>query len=150
MPESIKVNGNTVTANVADGAKNDLFTGKWEVAAIPTENIPDEEGYTIYSTSFKVTNTKSGSSWYAIYLDDYIDMIKLDECQNNLYDKEEIYFSIDNLEPISLASVNYGGRYVISEGIIDSNNDVMHTVKVWYKSDEKKHYHGKISVECLR
>jgi hypothetical protein len=42
MPESIKVNGNTVTANVADGAKTDLFTGKWEVAAIPTENIPDE------------------------------------------------------------------------------------------------------------
>ena len=42
MPESIKVNGNTVTANIADGAKNDLFTGKWEVSAIPTENIPDE------------------------------------------------------------------------------------------------------------
>ena len=109
-------------------------------SALNGENIP----------GIKVTNTKSGSSWYAIYLDDYVDAIKLDECQNNLYDKEEIYFSIDNLEPISLASVNYGGRYVISEGIIDSNNDVTHTVKVWYKSDEKKHYHGKISVECLR
>ena len=42
MPESIRVNGNTVTANVADGAKNDLFTGKWEVAVVPTVNIPDE------------------------------------------------------------------------------------------------------------
>lgn len=130
---------------------SDNEDGMSDIVNFTEENIPDDEdGYTIYSTSFKVTNTKSGSSWYAIYLDDYVDAIKLDECQNNLYDKEEIYFSIDNLEPISLASVNYGGRYVISEGIIDSNNDVTHTVKVWYKSDEKKHYHGKISVECLR
>ena len=43
MPEAIKVSGNTVTANVADGAKNDLFTGKWEVAAVPTVNIPVED-----------------------------------------------------------------------------------------------------------
>ena len=118
---------------------SDNEDGMSDIVNFTEENIPDdEEGYTIYSTSFKVTNTKSGSSWYAIYLDDYVDAIKLDECQNNLYDKEEIYFSIDNLEPISLASVNYGGRYVISEGIIDSNNDVTHTVKVWYKSDDKK------------
>lgn len=43
MPEAIKVSGNTVTANVADGAKNDLFTGKWEVAVVPTVNIPVED-----------------------------------------------------------------------------------------------------------
>lgn len=130
---------------------SDNEDGMSDIVNFTEENIPNnEEGYTIYSTSFKVTNTKSGSSWYAIYLDDYVDMIDLDGCHNNLYDKEDIYFSIDNLDPISLSSVNYGGRYVISEGIIDSNNDVIHTVKVWYKSEEKKHYHGKISVECLR
>ena len=43
MPEAIKVSGNTVTANVADGAVNDLYTGKWEVAAVPTVNIPVED-----------------------------------------------------------------------------------------------------------
>ena len=56
---------------------SDNEDGMSDIVNFTEENIPDDEvGYTIYSTSFKVTNTKSGSSWYAIYLDDYVDAIK--------------------------------------------------------------------------
>jgi outer membrane protein assembly factor BamD len=78
---------------------------------------------------------------------------RLDDIKNNYKDniyKDEIYFSIDNSEPIMLSSVNYGGRYVITEGIVDSNNDVTHALKIWHMGYSENHFHGKITVKFLR
>lgn len=108
------------------------------------------DGAVIYSTEFTVSNYKGLNSWYAVYLDNYQDMIVYDNCGDKQLSEDEIYFSIDNSEPIMLSSVNYGGRYVITEGIVDSNNVVTHTLKVWHMGYSENHFHGKITVKFLR
>lgn len=117
-----------------------------------TEEDGDSEGdgAVIYTTEFTVTNYKGLNSWYAVYLDDYQDMIDYHDCGDKQFNKDEIYFSIDNSEPIMLSSVNYGGRYVITEGIVDSNNDVIHSLKIWHMGYSEEHFHGKIVVKFLR
>ena len=72
---------------------------------------------------------------------------KLTYLQENIYSKLVNYHG---KEKSKLYLDSQRDAIKLVKGIIDSNNDVTHTVKVWYKSDEKKHYHGKISVECLR
>ena len=114
------------------------------------DSDPNGEGAVVYSTEFTVSNYKGLSSWYAVYLDDYQDMIEYDKCSDKQFNKDEIYFSIDNSEPIMLSSVNYGGRYVVTEGIVDSNNDVTHTLKIWHMGYSENHFHGKITVKFLR
>lgn len=119
-------------------------------------NFTEEDGYSagdgavIYTTKFTITNYKGLNSWYAVYLDDYQDMIDYHDCGDKAFNKDEIYFSIDNSEPIMLSSANYGGRYVITEGIVDSNTDVTHTLKVWHMGYSENHYHGKIVVKFIR
>lgn len=114
------------------------------------DSEPNGEGAVVYSTEFTVSNYKGLSSWYAVYLDDYQDMIDYDKCGDKQFNKDDIYFSIDNSEPIMLSGVNYGGRYVITEGIVDSNNDVTHTLKIWHMGYSENHFHGKITVKFLR
>lgn len=114
------------------------------------DSDPNGEGTVVYSTEFTVSNYKGLSSWYAVYLDDYQDMIDYDKCGDKQFNKDDIYFSIDNSEPIMLSGVNYGGRYVITEGIVDSNNDVTHTLKIWHMGYSENHFHGKITVKFLR
>lgn len=111
---------------------------------------PSGDGAVIYSTEFTVSNYKGLNSWYAVYLDDYQDMIDYHKCEDIKMSEDDIYFSIDNSEPISLSSVNYGGRYVITEGIVDSNHKVTHSVKIWHMGYSEKHFHGKITVKFLR
>ena len=114
------------------------------------DSDPNGVGAVVYSTEFTVSNYKGLSSWYAVYLDDYQDMIDYDKCGDKQFNKDDIYFSIDNSEPIMLSGVNYGGRYVITEGIVDSNNDVTHTLKIWHMGYSENHFHGKITVKFLR
>ena len=114
------------------------------------DSEPNGEGAVVYSTEFTVSNYKGLSSWYAVYLDDYQDMIDYDKCGDKQFNKDDIYFSIDNSEPIMLSGVNYGGRYVITEGIVDSNNDVTHTLKIWHMGYSENHFHGNITVKFLR
>ena len=111
---------------------------------------PSGDGAVIYSTEFTVSNYKGLNSWYAVYLDDYQDMIDYHKCEDIKMSEDDIYFSIDNSEPISLSSVNYGGRYVFTEGIVDSNHKVTHSVKIWHMGYSEKHFHGKITVKFLR
>lgn len=111
---------------------------------------PSGDGAVIYSTEFTVSNYKGLNSWYAVYLDDYQDMIDYHKCEDIKMSEDDIYFIIDNSEPISLSSVNYGGRYVITEGIVDSNHKVTHSVKIWHMGYSEKHFHGKITVKFLR
>lgn len=110
----------------------------------------DGDGAVIYTTEFTVSNYKGANSWYAVYLDDYEDMINYHDCSEKQFNKDDIYFSIDNSVPIMLSSVNYGGRYVITEGIVDSNNEVTHTLKVWHMGYSENHFHGKIVVKFIR
>lgn len=112
-----------------------------------TEENSDGE---VFTTEFTVTNYKGLNSWYAVYLDDYQDMIDYHNCGDKEFNKDEIYFSIDNSVPIMLSTTNCGGRYVITEGIVDSNTDVTHTVKIWHTGNVDSHFHGKIVVKFLR
>lgn len=104
----------------------------------------------VFSTEFTITNNNSSNSWYAVYLDDYLDMIEYDDCKEKSLDKNSIYFSIDNSEARSLASVYDDGRYSVMQGIVQSNDMVIHELQVWYSESEERHYHGKINVEYLR
>lgn len=111
---------------------------------------PGEDGLVAYNAEFTISNDKGVNSWYAIYLDDYIDMINLDECENKQIDKNNIYFSIDNSEPKQLSTSYYDDKYMITEGIVSANSKVVHKIKVWHTGYTEKHYHGKIVVEYLR
>lgn len=111
---------------------------------------PGEEGVVVNSTVFTITNDSSASSWYAVYLDDYVDMIEFDNCSDKQFDKDMIYFSIDNSEAVMLSSVDYGGRYVLTEGIISANSKVTHEVRIFHMDYSEDHYHGKIVVKYLR
>lgn len=104
----------------------------------------------VFSTEFTISNNSSKNSWYAVYLDDYTDMIKYDKCFDKMADKKKIYFSIDGSEARDLASVYDDGRYAIIQDIVSSNDEVSHVLQIWYSEDINGHYHGKIDVEYLR
>lgn len=111
--------------------------------------IEDEEAAT-FSSEFTISNNSSQNSWYAIYLNEYMDMIEYDKCFDNTLDKNQIYFSIDDSEKVSLASVFKDGKYAITQGIVPSNGKINHTLQVWYSGTVTGHYHGKIEVEYIR
>lgn len=148
-----------VSVEVIDGEKtgplyvkfSENENGMSDIVSFTEEDTdPNGNGAVIYTTKFTVSNYKGLNSWYAVYLDDYQDMIDYDKCGDNQFNKDEIYFSIDNSEPIMLSSVDYGGRFVLTEGIIDSNNKVTHTLKIWHMGYSENHFHGKITVKFLR
>lgn len=148
-----------VTVEVIDGEKtgplyvkfSENKNGMSDIVSFTEEDTdPNGSGAVIYTTQFTVSNYKGLNSWYAVYLDDYQDMIDFDKCDDKQLNKDEIYFSIDNSEPIMLSSVDYGGRYVLTEGIVDSNNKVTHTLKIWHMGYSENHFHGKITVKFLR
>lgn len=130
---------------------SDNESGMGDIINFTEEDMdPSGDGAVIYSTEFTVTNYKGLNSWYAVYLDDYQDMIDYHKCGDKRISEDEIYFSIDNSEPILLSSVDYGGRYVITEGIVDSNHKVTHQLKVWHMGYSENHFHGKVTVKFLR
>ena len=104
----------------------------------------------IFTTEFTITNNSGSNSWYVVYLDDYLDMIKYDDCMDISIDKNEISFSIDGSETKSLAEVYDEGKYVLMQGIVESNDKNKHKLQVWYSNDNTGHYHGKINVEYIR
>lgn len=114
------------------------------------DNVLSDEYAEVFSTEFTIVNDSSSNSWYGIYLDDYLDMIEYDGCMDKSFDKNLIYFSIDNSETKSLASVYDDGRYVLMQGIIHSNDEVVHSLQVWYSGSSDSHYHGKVNVEYIR
>lgn len=114
-------------------------------------SFTDEDGkISVFSTEFVVSNNSGINSWYAVYLDDYTDMIEYDKCFDKLADKRKIYFSIDGSDAKDLASVYEDGRYVITQEIIPSNDDAYHILQVWHSEDINGHYHGKLDIEFIR
>lgn len=108
-------------------------------------NFIDNDFYT-FSTKISITNNSKNDSEYEIYLEDYLDMIEYDNCNDKLLDKNLIYFSVDDSYPKSLASIYDDGCYVLFRGIIPSNKNITREVKVWYGDNSNNHYHGKINV----
>lgn len=114
-------------------------------------NFNSEEGIvSLFSTEFTISNNKGKNSWYAIYLDDYADMIEYDGCFDKEIDKTKIFFRIDGGDAVSLASSYVDGRYALTQGIVTSNGKVTHNLQVWYSEEASGHYHGKIAVEYIR
>lgn len=112
--------------------------------------VEDENTASFSSSQFTISNDSGQNSWYAVYLNDYIDMIEYDKCFDKTLDKNQIYFSIDDSEKISLASVFKDGKYIITQGIVPSNGQIKHSLQVWYNGKTIGHYHGKIEVEYIR
>jgi len=103
-----------------------------------------------YSNKIKITNYKGLDSWYKIVLEDYQDMIDYDNCSGIKLSADEIYFSIDNSPPIVLASVYTGKGYLLTEGQIDSDIEVEHSLKMWTDSESDNHFHGKVVVSFVK
>ncbi len=112
--------------------------------------ISEEKEIQTFKTEFTISNNKDDNSWYAIYLDDYVDMIKYDDCFDKEMDKKKIYFSIDGSKMTSLAEVYTDGRYLLMQGVISNNDKVSHVLQVWSSEDASGHYHGKIDVEYMK
>lgn len=108
------------------------------------------EDVEIFSTKFNITNNSSSNSWYEVYIDDFVDMIEYDECEDQLLDKNMIYFSVDGSEVKTLASVYKEGKYILMQGIVTSNDIVTHELQVWYSESSDEHFHGKINIKYIR
>ena len=134
---------------------DEITSGPLKISFTNTENgISDIVDFTgkekSFSTKVNISNDSGINSWYAIYLDDYLDMIEYDGCSNMQLNKEDIYFSIDDSYKTQLSSVDYGGRYVLIEDVILADSEITHEIKVWHTGYSNKHYHGKIIVKYLR
>ena len=87
---------------------------------------------------------------YKIVLEDYYDLINYHGCGDSVLNPDEIYFSIDNSEPIVLSSVYTGDGYLLAEGEVSSEIDVEHKIKIWHDDYSKSHYHGKVVVSFVK
>ena len=78
-------------------------------------------------------------------------MIKEDECENNLLDKNNIRVSVDGKDAFTLSNAE-GNDYVVETGYLSAGQNKEYSIRIWL-SDESgnevlgRHYHGKIVIE---
>ncbi len=103
------------------------------------------------SYSFKITNTGNLDAFYKVKIIDDDEMIKEDDCADNLLQKDKIKISINNSTPFLLNTVE-SNDYIIDSDILKANKSKVFSIKVWIDEDAgnevlRRHYHGKIVVE---
>ena len=143
---------NTLTVGTLNVAFSDNENGMGNIinlnGAYPE---PDSDGLKEEPYSFKLTNSGNVDVGYKIKILDDKDMIKEDECENNLLDKNNIRVSVDGKDAFTLSNAE-GNDYVVETGYLSAGQNKEYSIRIWL-SDESgnevlgRHYHGKIVIE---
>lgn len=98
---------------------------------------------------FSIKNNSKKKSKYKITLEDDLEMMFLDECDQMQFDKSKMYFSInDNI--IGIVSDLYNGsEYIVYEDEISGGDTLDFEFRIWVDRSyiNNGHYHGIIVVE---
>ena len=108
-----------------------------------------EDGLISKSYKFRITNQSDHKINYVIKLVDDYTMIEYDECYGMLFDKKNMFFSLNN-KVIGLVSDLYNGSdYVILEESLRAKKFKDFEFRIWVDKNyiNNGHYHGKIVIE---
>ena len=121
-----------------------------DIITLDNNSVMDyEDGLKSKSYKFTITNNSDKKRNYKIKLVDDIKMIEFDECGKMLFDKKNMFFSL-NAKIVGLVSDLYNGKdYIILEESLRGNSSKDFEFRIWvYKAySNNGHYHGKIIVE---
>ena len=120
------------------------------IITLDNNSIMDyDEGLKSDAYKYNIKNNSKKKSKYKITLEDDLEMMFLDECDQMQFDKSKMYFSInDNI--IGIVSDLYNGsEYVIYEDEISSEDVLKFEFRIWVDRSytNNGHYHGVINVE---
>lgn len=123
------------------------------IITLDNNNILDyDDGLKSVPYKFSIKNNSKKKSKYKITLEDDLEMMFLDECDQMQFDKSRMYFSInDNI--IGIVSDLYNGsEYVIYEDEISSEDTLNFEFRIWVDRSyiNNGHYHGVINVEEVK
>ena len=145
---------NTLTSGILKVDFNNTEEGMGDVVnlngAYPES---DSDGLNEQPYTFKITNTGTINAAYKVSLIDDADMIKEDQCSENLLSKDKIRVSVDGENAFTL-STKEADSYVVATGTLNANKSKVHNIRVWIDANSGnevlgKHYHGKIVVDTV-
>ena len=108
-----------------------------------------DDGLKSVPYKFSIKNNSKKKSKYKITLEDDLEMMFLDECDQMQFDKSKMYFSINN-DIIGIVSDLYNGsEYIIYEDEISGEDTLNFEFRIWVDRSyiNNGHYHGVINVE---
>ena len=108
-----------------------------------------DDGLKSVPYKFSIKNNSKKKSKYKITLEDDLEMMFLDECDQMQFDKSKMYFSINN-DIIGIVSDLYNGsEYAVYEDEISSEDTLNFEFRIWVDRSyiNNGHYHGVINVE---
>ena len=120
------------------------------IVTLDNNNILEyDDGLKSDAYKFSIKNNSKKKSKYKITLEDDLEMMFLDECDQMQFDKSKMYFSIND-KIIGIVSDLYNGsEYVIYEDEIDGGDTLDFEFRIWVDRSyiNNGHYHGIIVVE---
>ena len=120
------------------------------IITLDNNNILEyDDGLKSDAYKFSIKNNSKKKSKYKITLEDDLEMMFLDECDQMQFDKSKMYFSINN-KIIGIVSDLYNGsEYVVYEDEISSGDTLDFEFRIWVDRSyiNNGHYHGIIVVE---
>ena len=120
------------------------------IVTLDNNNILEyDDGLKSEPYKFSIKNNSKKKSKYKITLEDDLEMMFLDECDQMQFDKSKMYFSIND-KIIGIVSDLYNGsEYVIYEDEIDGGDTLDFEFRIWVDRSyiNNGHYHGIIVVE---
>lgn len=141
-------------ANVESGNLIITFNEKSDnldnIVTLDNNNILEyDDGLKSVPYKFSIKNNSEKKSKYKITLEDDLEMMFLDECDQMQFDKSKMYFSINN-DIIGIVSDLYNGsEYIIYEDEISGEDTLNFEFRIWVDRSyiNNGHYHGVINVE---
>lgn len=98
---------------------------------------------------FTITNKNNKSTKYRIIFVRDDEFIKLDQCEDHLFNEESIHFNINNGTVFQLSDKKEESYYLLDEDVIPGNSTKMYNLNMWVNKITPKmdrHYHGKIQI----
>lgn len=125
---------------------DEIATGMGDVVTL----ISDPASIQQENYSFTVRNLGDKSVQYTVFLEDDLDMVKMDECSDSLLDRSFIYYQMSDDVKQDLSSVFDGEHYVLAQGVLGAKSKRKYYLSLSIARDKvltNQHYHGKIVVQ---
>ena len=108
-----------------------------------------EDGLKSRSYKFTITNESEKKVNYIIKLVDDLKMIEYDDCGKMLFDKQNMFFSLNDKITGLVSDLYNGEEYIILEESLRGNSSKDFEFRIWVDKSYSNngHYHGKIIVE---
>lgn len=129
---------------------NKDFSGVSDIISLSKDNIVDLRSGEKSEYNFSVINDSLIGSKFNVYLEIDDEMIKLDECKDDLVDLSAVRYSINDSKEKSITNLMDEG-YLIHSGSIKANKTNDYVLKMWIDGNsldnyDKYHFHARIII----